>query len=97
MIAFVMLTAAAPASAYDLKSLSAEDILTIGAGLDKLPREASATKPGGPPGLFDRIQHQIDDQNHAAQAAAEAAMRARIASEKSPIDHALPLTEDKRP
>lgn len=76
-------------AAYDLKGLSAQDILTIGAGLDELPR-----KVGDENGLYNRIQHQLSEQDAAdkaervkadadARAKVEAEIRKKIEAEKA--------------
>lgn len=67
---------AVPAHAYDLKNLSKQDLLTLGAGLDELPR-----KMGDANGLWGRLQQQIIEQDAKAAADAEAAIRQKIEAE----------------
>ena len=78
------------ARAYDLKNLSQQDILTLGAGLDELPR-----KRGDADNLIGRLQQQISEQDAKAaadaRAAQEAAMRKKIEAEKSAPTLAAPL------
>lgn len=71
--AAVTLALASGSSAYELKDLSARDLLTLGAGLDELPRRV-----GDADNLWGRLQKQIADQDLAHAAAAEAAEEARI-------------------
>lgn len=58
MLALALMTM--PAAAYDLKSLSMQDLHTIGRGLDKLPREDTDAS-----GLYARLQSQITAQEEA--------------------------------
>lgn len=65
ILASTLLFVAVSASAYDLKNLSSQDILTIGRALDKLPREETDAN-----GLYQRIQQAVTAQEKAAQDAA---------------------------
>ena len=79
LLASTLLFVAIPASAYDLKNLSSQDILTIGRALDKLPREETDAN-----GLYRRIQNQLSEQDQAAAKATKAnedAQRAKIEDE----------------
>jgi hypothetical protein len=76
VVAFISsVTSALAQQTFDLHGLSQQDLLTIGAGLDKLPREATDDAHGG---LYSRIQAQITAQVQAAIKAAEAAQKAAI-------------------
>lgn len=66
-----LLSSGKPAIAYDLKNLSASDLLTIGRGLDKLPREDTSTADGK--GLYERVQAQITAQEQADKKASDEA------------------------
>lgn len=67
-----------PAVAYDLKNLSVADLLTIGRGLDKLPREDTDREHGD---LYNRIQAQITAQEQQAATIAAQALRDKITAE----------------
>lgn len=67
-----------PAVAYDLKNLSTADLLIIGRGLDKLPREDTDLEHGN---LYNRIQAQITAQEHQAAAISAQALRDKIIAE----------------
>jgi hypothetical protein len=75
LIGFVLI---GPANAYELKNLSTADILTIGRGLDKLPREDTDKDS-----LYMRLQQQISEQNAEAAKASEDAMRKKFEGEKA--------------
>lgn len=60
-IMLACLLMAAPAQAYDLRNLSADDVRTINRGVDKLPREETDAN-----GLYRRIQEQLTAQEAAA-------------------------------
>jgi hypothetical protein len=64
-IVIMALLVAAPAWAYDLKNLSQDDVLTIGAALDAMPHGRVA-------GLYLRIQSQLTAEDQASTAAARA-------------------------
>jgi hypothetical protein len=82
IIASTLALLALPAFAYDLKNLTAQDILTIGKGLDKLPREETDAN-----GLYARMQKQLSEQDQAAAKAANAKVedevRKKIEAEKA--------------
>lgn len=85
--------AAAQQTTFRFENLSTEDILTIGRGLDKLPREETDRN-----GLYSRLQQQITAQNQArAQANKDAidktiadAVAAAAAKEKPPQEEEKP-------
>lgn len=74
-LAFLALTTGAMAQqvTYSFSGLSQEDVLTIGRGLDKLPREDTDRN-----GLYARLQAQISQQNKQAKDAADAAKKSEI-------------------
>lgn len=76
---------ASPALAYELKNLSPQDIMTIGHGLDKLPREETDANR-----LYARIQQQLRDQD--AQAAKDAADK-----RQAEIDAAVKAKTEPKP
>lgn len=78
LVAASILALCAPCAAYDLKNLSTADLLTIGRGLDKLPREDTDREHGD---LYNRIQAQITAQEHHAAAIAAQALRDKITAE----------------
>lgn len=67
----------AVAQTYAITGLSTQDLLVIGAGLDKLPRE-----DGDRNGLYARIQAQITQQ-------ATAMAKVRADAEKAALDKAV--------
>lgn len=76
--AAVVCLLAAPASAYDIKGLSQQDVLLIGEALDAMPH-------GKVSALYLRIQQQLTAENQAtaedAKAKAETDIRNKIISE----------------
>lgn len=76
--AAVVCLLATPASAYDIKGLSQQDVLLIGEALDAMPHGRVA-------GLYGRIQQQLTAENQAAaddaKAKAETEIRNKIISE----------------
>lgn len=87
-----LLLMSAPAYAYDLKNLTAQDIMTIGQGLDELPRRATDAN-----NLYGRIQSQLREQDAAAAKAQEDAVKEKLkkADEtKKPDEPAKPTTKD---
>jgi hypothetical protein len=73
LIVAIVVGSASHAAGYELKDLSSQDMLTIGAGLDKLPREATDANQ-----LYARIQRQLFDQDAARAAADRAKLEAEI-------------------
>ena len=71
------LSSAANAQTFSITGLSTQEILTIGAGLDKLPREVTDQN-----NLYQRIQAQITQQN-------QAAAKAKADADKATIDKAV--------
>lgn len=71
------LSSTASAQTYSITGLSTQDMLVIGAGLDKLPREATDQN-----NLYRRIQAQIDQQN-------QIAAKAKVDADKAALDKAV--------
>ena len=73
LIVAIVVGSASHAAGYELKDLSSQDMLTIGAGLDKLPREATDANQ-----LYARIPRAAADR-----AKLEAEIRKTIEAEKA--------------
>ena len=84
----ILALSAAPALAqqtFTLNGLSSEDVLVIGAGLDKLPRETTDRN-----NLYQRLQAQITQQN-------QAAAKAQADAQKAAIDKAIADAKAEKP
>jgi uncharacterized membrane protein YcjF (UPF0283 family) len=73
----VAYTQVAYAQTYSIQGLSTQEILIIGAGLDKLPREVTDQN-----NLYQRIQAQITQQN-------QAFAKAQVDAQKAATDKAI--------
>jgi hypothetical protein len=74
LVGAVLPSVAQTAATYNFTGLSSDDILTIGRGLDKLPREDTDRN-----NLWGRLQQQITAQNAAMAKDAADAQKAAIA------------------
>lgn len=80
----LMTSAAFAQQSYSFTGLSTEDVLTIGQGLDKLPREETDKNS-----LYQRLQLQITKQN-------QDAAKAQDDKRKKDIDDAVKAAGDKK-